>query len=94
VGDISAQLAATAVDPLLELGPVRVDHHRPARRVRTQPARFAGGDVADHRVVVAAGQLGRVPVAPGQIERFKDLHDLLGRLHSSPFSPLSHVHAQ
>jgi hypothetical protein len=32
--------------------------------------------------MVAAGQLGGIPVATGQVERFKDLHDLLGRLHS------------
>src|SRR4029453_17516726 len=41
VGDIGTQLAAAAVDPLLQLGPVRVDHHRPARRLRTRRARLA-----------------------------------------------------
>src|SRR6266536_3670799 len=34
--------------------------------------------------MIAAGQLGGVPIATGQVERFEYLHDLLGTLHSVP----------
>jgi len=84
VGDIGAQLAAAALHPLLQLGPPGVDHHRPGRRVGGERAGLTGGDIAGDGVMVAAGQLGGVPIATGQVERFQYLHDLLGRLHSVP----------
>jgi hypothetical protein len=94
VGDISAQLAAAALHPLLQLGPIGVHHHGPGRRVGGERASPAGGDVAGDGVMIAAGQLGGVPVASGQVERFKDLHDLLGRLHCGPSSGAARWHAQ
>ena len=48
--------------------------------LHVDPGRFLG-DVAS--MWTSTGQLGGVPVAPGQIECFEYLHDLLVRLHVS-----------
>ena len=60
VGDVGAQPAPGALHPLLQLGQERVDEHRPAHRLRGQPALLAGRDVAGHRVMGAVGQFAGV----------------------------------
>lgn len=50
----------------------------PARSDRPLPAQL---NVTTHRVAVAAGQLGRLPVTHGEVVSLKRLHDLLIALH-------------
>jgi hypothetical protein len=84
MGDISAQLAAAALHPLLKLRQMRVDQLVSDQRARDKPAALTGGDIAGDGVMIAASQLGGVTVAPGQVVGFQYLHDLLERLQRVP----------
>jgi hypothetical protein len=72
---------AARLDELLDLGHELVDHLRPPGpdgEFRSGPAQL---DVAAHRVVVAADQIGGLAVAAGQVVGGEDFHDLLIGLH-------------
>jgi hypothetical protein len=94
VGDVGAQLAVAALHPFLQLRKMRVDQLLPGQRARRKPTGLPGGDIAGDGVMVAAGQLGGVTVASGQVVGFQDLHDLLGRLQRSPPRGLRREHPQ
>jgi len=71
-----------------------VDQLVPGQPASGKPPIVPGGDITGDGVMVAAGQLGGIPQASGQIERFEYLHDLLGRLQKVPSSGLGREHPQ
>jgi len=81
VGHVGADEALGGLHPLLELGKELVDEPGPADGGGGQLTGVALGDPQGHGVGRAAGQLAGVSIGTGQVECFKDLHDLLGRLH-------------
>ena len=85
VRHIGADLPLRPVDQLLQLGQERAGHPRPPRRPgRNRPAPLALGDIPCDGVMGAARQLGGVPQRPRQVVSLRNVHDLLGRFHSSP----------
>jgi len=84
VHDIGADLAVAGLHPLLQLGQELVDQLRATHRRSGQLTGVTAGDPQRDRVVIATGQLASRPITAGQIERFKNLHDLLGMLHVVP----------
>ena len=82
---IGADLALAPLDKLFQLRQELTDHPRPVRPASGQrPAKFALGHIPCHGVVRTARQLGGVPQRPRQVVGLQNVHDLLGRLHSSP----------
>ena len=82
---IGADLPLAPLDQLLQLRQELIDHPRPARRPGGhRPAPLTRGHIPRDRVVGAARQLGGVPQRPRQVVGLQNVHDLLGRLHSSP----------
>ena len=84
VGDVGPDPAVAALDPLLELGEVRVEDLVAAHRVGRDLAPLAQPDVPGDRVGRAAGQAGRLAQAARQVERLEDLHHVSGMLHRVP----------
>jgi len=72
------------LDPLLDLRQELIHQPRPHGRLTHRPARIPRGDVRRDRVVGTPHQLGRASQRLGQVIRFQDFHDLLGRLHGVP----------
>jgi hypothetical protein len=65
VDDVGADLAVGTLDPLLDLGQEAVDQAVTGGSLGQDPARGPEPDVARDRVVRAAGELGRGPIAAG-----------------------------
>jgi hypothetical protein len=85
VRPVSADLPLRPAGLLLQLLQERIDHPRPARRrARHRSPLLACPHVTCDRVMGTASQLGGVPQRPCQVVSLKNVHDLLGRFHSSP----------
>src|SRR5690606_37483480 len=84
VDDVGADLARTALDPLLDLRHMLVDDPRSPRRPGHPTAGVASRDVTAHRLRVDPGQLRRRVRTAGGVIRLKNLHDLpVTLLHAS-----------
>lgn len=84
VDDVGADAAQGALHELLDLVPVRVDHHGPSvPHGRVAPG-VADDDVPGDGLGVAAGETGRRVRGVGEVERLEDLHDLPVRLRHGP----------
>ena len=94
VGLVRADLPRRVLQPLLDLREEPVDQLRTGRRTVTQPARFAGGDIAAHRVMRAPRKLSGVTQRPSQVERFQNFHDLPCTLHGVPSRVTALQHRQ
>jgi hypothetical protein len=79
--DVTADLAATPLHPLLDLREERVDEMVARGWACGQAAGVARRDTARHGVMVTVRQGGRRSVRARQVERFQNAHGLLVRLH-------------
>ena len=84
VSDIGADLAVTGLHPLLHLRQEPIDQLLAPHRRSRQLADVPTGHPLGNRVMVAVGQLAGRSITLRQIERFQNLHDLLGMLHVVP----------
>lgn len=84
VGHVGPDSAVALLDPLLALGPERIDQLIPRRRMRCRLAGLAGVHVPGNSVMIAAGQLRRIAEAAGQVVGRENLHDFLTSLHERP----------
>ena len=65
MGDVSADLAVAALDPLLDLGEIAVDQSVSDRSLGHDPAAGPQPNIPCDCVVRAAGEFGRRPIAAG-----------------------------
>jgi hypothetical protein len=68
VGDIGADFAIGAFDPLLDLGQELINQHRPPHPANSQ-AGLSDGDIPGDGVMRDPGELAGITQRPGQIKR-------------------------
>jgi hypothetical protein len=68
VGDVGADFAAGAVDPLLDLGQELINQHRPGHPA-IGDTEVSGGNVPGEGVMRDPGELAGITQRPGQIKR-------------------------
>ena len=80
--DIGADLAVRPLDSLLDLAQERIgDSSTALRAIIGQLARIAASHPERDAVMRTTGQLAGRPERTRPVERFKNFHDLLARLH-------------